>query len=256
MNLTEKDRIELLEAITLLENPGIAAKITNFIGTPIEKGLEMLPRGLYARIGEVTQAALMKALDVAVNTLEKKNVERPANFWHKGVVAATGAVGGFFGLTALALELPVSTTLMLRSIADIARSQGEDIADPPTRLACLEVFALGGRSERDNAAESGYFAVRGVLAKTIAKAAEFVAKSQIGRESAPVLVRLITRIAERFSIPVTQKVAAQAIPLVGAAGGAVVNTLFMDHFQDMAPGAFYCQEAGTDLRKRGRTAVV
>jgi len=102
----------------------------------------------------------------------------------------------------------------------------------------LEVFALGGRSERDNAAESGYFAVRGVLAKSIAEAAEFVAKSQIGMESAPVLVRLITRIAERFSIPVTQKVAAQAIPLVGAAGGAVVNTLFMDHFQDMARGHF------------------
>jgi len=105
----------------------------------------MLPRGLYARIGEVTQAALMKALDVAVNTLEKKNVERPANFWHKGVVAATGAVGGFFGLTALALELPVSTTLMLRSIADIARSQGEDIADPPYQACLFGSFCPWGK---------------------------------------------------------------------------------------------------------------
>src|SRR5690606_40336798 len=94
---------------------------------------------------------------------------------------------------------------MLRSIADIAHNQGEDIRDMPTKLACLEVFALGGNSESDNAAESGYFAVRAAMAKSVAEAAEFVAVTQIGKESAPVLVRFITRIAERFSIPVDRK---------------------------------------------------
>jgi predicted outer membrane lipoprotein len=33
-------------------------------------------------------------------------------------------------------------------------------------------------------------------------------------------------------------VAAQAIPIIGAAGGAIINTLFIDHFQDMARGHF------------------
>jgi hypothetical protein len=33
---------DLLIAKTLLENPGLAAKITNFIGTPIEKGFESI----------------------------------------------------------------------------------------------------------------------------------------------------------------------------------------------------------------------
>jgi hypothetical protein len=42
-------------------------------------------------------------------------------------VATTGGVGGLFGLPALAIELPISTTIMLRSIADIARSEDEDI---------------------------------------------------------------------------------------------------------------------------------
>jgi hypothetical protein len=33
-------------------------------------------------------------------------------------------------------------------------------------------------------------------------------------------------------------VAAQAVPVIGAAGGAVINLLFIDHFQDMARGHF------------------
>ena len=36
----------------------------------------------------------------------------------------------------------------------------------------------------------------------------------------------------------TQKAAAQALPALGAAGGAIVNTMFMDHYQDMARGHF------------------
>jgi hypothetical protein len=35
-------------------------------------------------------------------------------------------VGGGFGLAALPVELPISTIIMLRSIGDIARSEGED----------------------------------------------------------------------------------------------------------------------------------
>ena len=57
-------------------------------------------------------------------------------------------------------------------------------------------------------------------------------------EGAPALVRLVIQIAERFSIQVSEKAAAQAIPAIGAAGGAIVNTLFIDHFQDMARGHF------------------
>jgi hypothetical protein len=37
---------------------------------------------------------------------------------------------------------------------------------------------------------------------------------------------------------VTQKLAAQAIPLVGALGGAAVNYAFIEHFQDVARGHF------------------
>jgi hypothetical protein len=82
----------------------------------------------------------------------------------------------------LLIELPISTTIMLRSIADIARSEGEDIRLAESKLACVEVFALGGRVSKDDAAESGYFAVRAALAKAVSEAAEFIAERGLVKE--------------------------------------------------------------------------
>ena len=127
---------------------------------------------------------------------------------------------------------------MLRSIADIARSEGEDLSKPEAALSCVEVFALGGRSGSADASESGYFAVRGMLAKTVAEAAKFVAERGAMKEGAPILLKFATQVAARFRLVVTQKVAAQALPVVGALGGAAVNYAFMDHFQDVARGHF------------------
>jgi hypothetical protein len=60
----------------------------------------------------------------------------------------------------------------------------------------------------------------------------------IAEEGAPVLVRLIGTIASRFGVTVSQKAAASAVPVIGAAGGALINSIFMDHFQNMARGHF------------------
>jgi len=238
MNLEKTHQQELRSAMLLLENPGIAAKITSLVAMPIKKGLELLPRNWNGKIEKVTQIALMKAADAAIFTMKKAPGEKPSNWWHKIGVAVTGGIGGFLGLPALTIELPVSTTIMLRSIAEIARSEGETINDYSTKLACLEVFALGGKNKSDNNTESGYFIVRAALAKSVAEAAEFAATKSIAEEGAPALVRFIINIAQRFSIQVTEKAAAQAIPAIGAAGGAIINTIFIDHFQDMAKGHF------------------
>ena len=222
----------------LLENPGIAAKITNALGMPIEKGFKLLPRDWKEKVGEITQAALHKAVHAAVNTMKDIPGEESSEMLHKIAVAATGGIGGFFGLPALAVELPVSTAIMLRSIADIARSEGEYISDIDSRMACLEVFALGGTSQRDDASETGYFAVRAALAQSVTDAARHVAERGLAGKGSPALLRLIVQIAERFGIQVSQKAAAQAVPAIGAAGGALINTLFIDHFQDRARGHF------------------
>lgn len=158
---------------------------------------------------------------------------------HKAMVAASGALGGLLGLTTLAIELPVSTTIMLRSIARIAQEEGEDIADPEAALACVQVFALGGgRGPASNLAESGYFAVRGVMARTLSEAVRYAGQKGLAGEGAPALVRYAAQVASRFGVVVSQKVAAQAVPLIGALGGAAVNAAFMDHFQAVARAHF------------------
>jgi hypothetical protein len=236
--ISETDKKELQEARNLLEDPGFAIKITNLIGMPIEKGIEKLPKRWSDKIGEMTKAALFKASEAAIFTIKDIPGEKSSNPWHKLGVMAIGGVGGLFGIAALAVELPISTTIMLRSIAEIARSQGESVKSIETKLACLEVFALGGKSRSSKSAESGYYAVRALLAKSISEAAEFVAKKGIIEEGAPVLVKLIAKISQRFGIQITEKVAAQALPAIGAIGGAIINTIFIDHFQDVAKGHF------------------
>ncbi len=238
MDFTELEKKELRAAKNILENPGLAARITNLVGEPIEKGFELLPDKWNHNIGEVTQAALMKAVDAAIITMRDVPGEESSNLWHKFGVAVSGGVGGFFGIAGLSLELPISTTIMLRSIADVARSEGECVSSLETKIACLEVFAFGGKSEADDGVESGYYVIRGALTMSVVEATEHLFQKGLSREAAPALVQLVTKIAERFGVQVTQKAAAQALPAIGAAGGAIINTLFMDHFQDMARGHF------------------
>src|ERR1051326_7215492 len=116
---------------------------------------------------------------------------------------------------------------MLRSIADIARTEGHDLSHVTTKLNCLEVFALGGRTEVDDASESTYWAVRAGLSRAVSEAASYFAQKGILEKSAPVVARLISAIATRFGVIVSEEVAAKAVPIVGAAGGSLVNVLFM-----------------------------
>jgi len=221
-----------------LESPVLAARMTNLIGSPIEKAFALLPENWAQRVQSATRTALTGALHVAINTLGTGGKSKPRNFRHKLAVAVTGGIGGAFGLLTLPIELPVSTTIMLRSIGEIARNEGEDLSSVEARLACIEVFALGGTPKVVDAPEVTYFAVRAALARTVAEAAEYIAQKGIVEEASPVLVRLLAIIGVRFGVVVGEKVAAIAIPIAGAAGGAVINTLFMDHFQNMAHGHF------------------
>lgn len=236
--MSELDIEELKYAKSLLTNPGLAAKITNALGTPIERGFDLLPKGWYELVDKSTNKALKVAAESALFTLDKKQKEQSANRLHKVMAAGIGAAGGFWGLPALTVELPLSTTVMLRSIADIARSEGHDLSDPVTKVGCIEVFAFGGSDKNDDAVETGYFAVRTALAKAVNDAARHIASKGMAVESAPTLVKLMSQISSRFGVQVTEKIAAQSVPLIGAVGGAVINTLFIDHFQAMARGHF------------------
>lgn len=251
VTIPEADLDELRAAKQLLESPGLAAKISNFVGSPIEKGFALLPKQWNTAVNEATRKAIETALKVALWTMNDAPSSAASNRLHKLAVGASGAAGGAFGLAALSIELPLSTTIMLRSIADIARSEGENLKLADARLECVQVLALGGNSTSDDGSEIGYFAARAAMAKAVSEAAAHFAAQGVTQHGSPALVRLIAQIASRFSIVVSEKAAAQAVPVVGAIGGAVINTLFIDHFQDMARGHFVVRrlerQHGADL---------
>lgn len=238
MAIDEKGLEDLRRAVQLLENPSYIARLTDFVGQPVEKLMDYLPTQVPKKIQDAVKVALDKLLNLSVKTLDEGFDGPASTVTHKIATGVSGAIGGAFGLPALAVELPISTSIILRSIADIARGEGEDITSLEARLACLEVFALGGRSEVDDGTETGYFAVRAALAKAVSDAAKHIAQKGLSQKGAPVLARLIAQITSRFSAVVSQKVAAQAVPLIGALGGATINLLFVDHFQDIARGHF------------------
>jgi hypothetical protein len=235
--MTEQDLEVIRMAVGLLENASLAARLSNIIGKPIELISTALPEGASSVIAAATTKGLNAALKVALRTMENRP-EAASRLFHKALATASGALGGSLGLVTAPLELPISTIIMLRSIADIARSEGENLADPDTALSCVQVFALGARTGSADATESGYFVVRGMLAKSITEAARFIAERGIVEEGAPILIRFVAQVGSRFGVVVTQKLAAQALPIVGALGGAAVNYAFIDHFQDVARGHF------------------
>jgi EcsC protein family len=249
--LTEYDLDDLRYAKSILENPSLTAQISNVVGTPIEKVLRYVPEKLNSKIEDITHQALLKGLEIAIASLGSIQQRRSKDRLHKLAASGTGATGGFFGFTALAVELPVSTGIILRSIADIARSEGHDLTRIEVKLSCLEVFALGGTTASDDAVEGGYWVVRGVMAQSLKQAAAYIAEQGFAEEGAPMLVRFISKIAARYSTVVTQQAAVKAMPVVGAVSGATINLLFMNHFQLMARGHFIIKRLeakyGTEL---------
>src|SRR4051812_14011297 len=116
-DLSPQDLAELRAAKQRLEHPSLAAKVSAVIGEPLEKAITLLPRPLVNAISGATHKSLTAALGVAISTLDRSQRAAPALSRHQLAVAATGAAAGALGLPAIALELPLSTVVMLRSIA-------------------------------------------------------------------------------------------------------------------------------------------
>jgi hypothetical protein len=237
LDIANDDRLALEQAVAVLEQPNWITRLAGLAGKPVEMIGNLTPKAVTGLVARASQKALMVALRLAMTTMTAKPLWH-SELLHKVAAASSGALGGAFGLATLPVELPVSTTLILRSIAEIARQEGEDLSDPEAVLSCVQVFALGSGKEDANPAESSYFAVRAALAQSVAEAARFITEHGFVGQGAPVLIRLASEIATRFGIAVSQKVAVQAVPVIGALGGAAVNTAFMDHYQDLARAHF------------------
>ena len=250
--LTSDETDDLRRAIACLEGTSFAQRMTDAVGRPVGALSRNLPERARQIVARVSESALLGALKVALRTIDLDAPANAARRAHKIATAASGALGGAFGLPAFPFELPVSTTILLRSIAQIAREEGEDLKDARASLACVEVFALGGKRAEETTFESGYFAVRAALAKSVTDSARYVAQQGLGAQSAPALTRLISQIAARFGVVVSEKLVAQSAPILGAIGGAAVNALFAEHFQAIARGHFIVRRLE---RKHGASLI-
>jgi hypothetical protein len=234
--LSTEDFADFQWAHRHLEHPSLAARLSSVVGTPIEQGLRLLPKHWYRSLYAVAEFSVRRTVDLAVASMGPIPPSDAHDGLHKFMVMASGAFAGFFGPLALLAEFPLTTALMLRSIADIAHSQGEDLNSIETRLACVEVFALGGRSRDDEAAETGYYGLRTTLALHFTDFLDYTGNG--AGYSIPAGINLIRAIAARFGVVISDKVAAQMVPIAGAVGGALLNLVFLQHFQDVARGHF------------------
>jgi EcsC protein family len=232
--LSASEQRILRRAVIILERESFVARLTEFTGEPITRVLKMLPRVASNRIHHAVQSALNRALTVALNGLDREGAFEPAPWAFQAMSGVTGGAGGFFGLPALMIELPVTTILILRSVATIARRSGENLKDPAVRLACLEVLALAPKNRKGLVAETSYYAARAFLAKAVSEAATNFLERGVANASSPAIVDLVSSIGARFGTVVSEKTAAGAIPVIGAIGGAAINLAFMDHFQKLA----------------------
>ena len=251
-NLSPSDYADLQAAVAKLETQGFAMKIASTLGLPIEALLRRLPGPAQSAIQMAVDKALEQCLRIAVKAHKAKSSVVIYKRSHTAAAAITGAIGGFFGLPGLLVELPITTTLMLHSIVEIARSQGEDFSSPESGLACLEVFALGPQTTHREARESAYYATRTALAQVTREAVSYVTQKGMAKESAPALVSFVGKIASRFGLEVSEKVAAELVPIAGAVGGLTLNVLFSHHFQSLAEGHFTVRRLE---RKYGSEAV-
>lgn len=229
-NLSDREIEFIQTAARFLENPGFLIRAANALGKPLELMQKSLPAVVQKGISSAAENALQKTLDISIATLPPEKMPKlPLEQGKKHAVATavTGAIGGFFGPFALAIELPVTTGIIFRSIATIAQSFGEDLSDPHVRMECLQVFAMGSpQSSGDDAMNSSYFSQRLAFNSFLKKASESGA--------AALLTRFLARIASRYEIVVAEKIMAEALPVLGAAGGAAINVAFTNFFNETA----------------------
>jgi hypothetical protein len=230
---------ELARAYKLLESNNFATRLTDYAGKPIHGVLAQMPKPMRRAVDRAVERAIQECLMVALKSLNSERKKRPSTRLASTLAGVAGGVGGLFGAASLPVELPVTTILILRAIADIARHHGEDLSTIEARLACVEVFAHGSnKGIGERRADVGYYASRAMLGRLANEASSLLLERGATTLAAPAVAALTGEVASRFGVVVWEKIAASAIPLAGAAGAATINVVFMNHFQSIARGHF------------------
>ena len=202
---------ELAERHRRAGNLGI--QILNMVGEQAESLLDRLPKGTRDRLGEATERALQSAMQAAHRSRDVFT-ETPG-WWSRALSTAMGGMGGMGGLPTALAELPITTTVLLRAIQDVAVEHGFDPAEPGVQYDCIQVFAAAGPLDHDDGSDLAFLTTRVAVTGTAVQA-------------------LIARVAPRLGAVLSQKLAAQTVPVLGAAAGAATNYIYTSYYQQMA----------------------
>ncbi len=238
--LDPASQAELARAMTQLRNGGgVVVRLADMVGGAMgrtmrfgTRSLGVMPGAQHAVEG-IVEAALRRAFDIAVLRLGREGQPQQSRRLAGPLVFLSGAVGGFVGMGGFVPDAAVTSLAIMREIARIAVEEGEDLAEPETRAACLQVFALNAGQKDGAEADSSYFSARFVM------------------QGRPIAM-LLTDVARRFGVTLSQKFALQAVPVVGALAGASLNAAFLGHYRELARAHFTVRRLE---RQFGETAV-
>lgn len=208
----DREIAELARALRRANGP-LMALVTR-IGGGVERQMAVLPAPLRGELERLTVQALLAAHGVAGIGGEGEG---------RGTLAAavlTGAAGGAGGILTSLAELPVTITVILRAIRAEAVRAGFDPAEPGIRAACLEVFSAGSPLAADDGINTSLLSARLAL-------------------TGPALNKLIATVAPKLAAALGQKLAAQAVPVLGAVSGAALNAAFLRYYREVARIRFH-----------------
>ncbi len=204
---------------------GMGITVLNLIGGHADALIERLPNVVRRNLETATVKALNQAMKAANSS--RAMVPDQKSWLNQAVGAAMGAAGGAGGLPTALAELPVTTTLLLRVIQGVAVEHGFDPGAENVQFDCIQVFSAAGPLAGDDGADLGFLSARMALS---------------GRTMQAVLAK----VAPKLAVVLGQKLAAQAVPVLGAVAGAATNYAYTSYYQDMAHVHFGLRKLAID----------
>ena len=204
---------------------GLGISVLNLIGGSAENLLDRLPDAVRRNLERATLVALRQAMRAAHSS--RSVVPDQKGWLNQAVTSALGAAGGAGGLPTALAELPVTTTLLLRCIQGVAVEHGFDASAENVQFDCVQVFAAAGPLSGDEGTDLGFLSARLAL-------------------SGKAMQAVLSTVAPKLAVVLGQKLAAQAVPILGAAAGAATNYAYTSYYQDMAHVHFRLRRLAID----------
>lgn len=204
---------------------GVGVQLLNTLGSGAESLLERLPGPVRDNLQSGTEQALQLAMRAANRSRDA--VPDQAAWVNTAVATAMGAAGGFGGISTAVVELPATTTLLLRSIQGVARAEGFDPTAQNVQFDCIRVFSAAGPLRKDDGADLGFLATRMAV-------------------TGPALRAAIASVSPKLAAVLGQKLAAQTLPVLGSVAGATTNLVYAKYYQQIASVHFGLRRLAID----------